>query len=330
MENNKLISVIIPFYNAGDYVKKTIKSLESQAYRNFEVIFVNDGSIDNSLKIIETQLEDVSFNYKIINLSENGGLSNARNVGLSKAVGEYIFFLDSDDYITEDAFEKVIELFMSENPDVVFFQFKRVEENGELFQHYNELFKNVNKIETSRNILMKYLNLEIFIYACSIVYKKEIIKKLFFNEIGYIEDQDFTIRALLESDKVGYINSELINYTKREGSIMNSKFSLKKLDKIKLFDMFYNQYKTKDEELSKTFSMRRSKELLWITRAYIKSEKNLKIKEIKKYIQTNILTDKTMPYFEKKYLKELNFKNIIQFFLLKYFPTLYINLIKLS
>jgi glycosyltransferase involved in cell wall biosynthesis len=330
MENNKLISVIIPFYNAGDYVKKTIKSLESQAYRNFEVIFVNDGSIDNSLKIIETQLEDVSFNYKIINLSENRGLSNARNVGLSKAVGEYIFFLDSDDYITKDAFEKVIELFMSENPDVVFFQFKRVEENGELFQHYNELFKNVNKIETSRNILMKYLNLEIFIYACSIVYKKEIIKKLSFNEIGYIEDQDFTIRALLESDKVGYINSELINYTKREGSIMNSKFSLKKLDKIKLFDMFYNQYKTKDEELSKTFSMRRSKELLWITRAYIKSEKNLKIKEIKKYIQTNILTDKTMPYFEKKYLKELNFKNIIQFFLLKYFPTLYINLIKLS
>ncbi len=330
MGNNKLISVIIPFYNAGDYVKKTIKSLESQVYRNFEVIFVNDGSIDNSLKIIETQLEDVSFNYKIINLSENGGLSNARNVGLSKAVGEYIFFLDSDDYITEDAFEKVIELFMSENPDVVFFQFKRVEENGELFQHYNELFKNVNKIETSRNVLMKYLNLEIFIYACSIVYKKEIIKKLSFNEIGYIEDQDFTIRALLESDKVGYINSELINYTKREGSIMNSKFSLKKLDKIKLFDMFYNQYKTKDEELSKTFSMRRSKELLWITRAYIKSEKNLKIKEIKKYIQTNILTDKTMPYFEKKYLKELNFKNIIQFFLLKYFPTLYINLIKLS
>ncbi|WP_319205474.1 glycosyltransferase family 2 protein [uncultured Ilyobacter sp.] len=328
MESESLISVIIPFYNIGDYIKKTVQSLESQTYKKFEVIFVNDGSTDSSLKILKAELKEVTFDYKIIILPENKGLSNARNRGLSDAKGEYVYFLDADDYLDKNAFEKIMEMFDTENLDVVFFQFRRVDENENLLENYNESFIDVNKIESSRNILFKYINLEIFIYSCSMVYSRRILKNLFFNEISYIEDQDFTIRALLNSTKVGYINSQLINYCQREGSLMNRKFSLKILDKIKLFDIFFQEYEIKDKELSELFLKRRAREVLWITRAYIRGEKKLKLKEIKKYIEKNFLTEKILSYIDYESTKEMNSRHKIQFFLLKKFPVLYVRIVQ--
>lgn len=328
MEIENLISVIVPFYNVGDYIKNTIKSLESQTYKKFEVIFVNDGSEDNSFNILKTELEKVTFNYKIIILPKNKGLSNARNRGISSAKGEYMYFLDADDYLENNAFEKVIEMFKTHNIDAVFFQFKRVDENGNLLKNYNESFKDVNKIESSRDILFKYINLEIFIYSCSMIYSRKIIKNLFFNEISYIEDQDFTIRALINSHKVGYINSQLINYCQREGSLMNRKFNLKILDKIKLFDIFFQEYEAKDKELSEMFLKRRAREVLWITRAYIKEEKKIKLEEMKKYIEKNFLTEKILSYIDNESTRDMDFKHKIQFFLLKNFPSLYLRIVR--
>ncbi len=107
---------------------------------------------------------------------------------------------------------------------------------------------------------------------------------------------------------------------------MNSKFNLKRLNKIKLFDFFYNQYKAKDEELSKLFIQRRAKEVLWVIRSYIKNESELNNSQINHYIKTNILTKEILSYLEWEYLKDLNIKNILQIFLLKYFPYLFIQL----
>ncbi|ADO82597.1 glycosyltransferase family 2 protein [Ilyobacter polytropus] len=309
MESESLISVIIPFYNIGDYIKKTVQSLESQTYKKFEVIFVNDGSTDRSLKILKAELKEVTFDYKIIILPENKGLSNARNRGVSSSKGEYIYFLDADDYLENNAFEKVMEMFKAHNTDAVFFQFKRVDENGNVLKNYNESFKDVNKIESSRDILFKYINLEIFICSCSIVYRKKTINNLFFNEISYIEDQDFNIRALINSNKVGYINSQIFNYCQREGSLMNRKFNLNILDKIKLFDIFYQEYEVKDKELSELFLKRRAKEVLWITRAYIKEEKKIKAGEIKKYIEKNFPS----LYVRIVQTSKINRKNLIRF-----------------
>ncbi len=329
MKNGKQISVIIPFYNIGEYVLKTIESLKSQTYKNFEVIFINNCSTDNSLEIIKEQLKTVAFSYKIINRTRNEGPSSARNIGIDNANGDYVFFLDADDYIRSETFEKVIDVFEKENSDMAFFQFVRVDEKGNVVEPYKKLYKDVNKIETSRDILIKYLNLEVFLYTCSVVYKKQSIKNLYFNNINFIEDQDFVIRALLVVEKVGYIDSELVHYVQRKGSLMHNKqgeFELKKLDKIKLFDIFYSQYKSKDEELAKLFSQRRAKEVLWITRAYVKSETNLKFREMKNYIRSNILTDEIISHLDIEHLKNLNIKNIIQIFMLKYFPSLFISL----
>ena len=333
MQNKELVSIIIPFYNIGEHVKKTIESLEAQIYRDFEVIFVNDASTDNSLEVIKKLLKDVSFDYKILNLLKNGGPSHARNKGLLEASGKYIFFLDSDDTIAEDTFLKVMKTFMDDNPDLIFFKFKRVDINGSVIQHYNDLFKDVKKNEKSREILKKYINLEIFLYTCNVVYKKEIIEKLFFNENNethyYVEDQDFIIRALLNSHNVGYIDVELVQYVQRKGSIMNSEFNLKRLNKIKIFDTFFNQYRTKDEELSKLFLKRRTREILWVTKSYIKSRSDQDTKNIKLYIRTNILTKEILSYLEWNYLRLLDIKNIFLGFLLKNFPYLFVKIMKL-
>ena len=333
MQNKELVSIIIPFYNIGEHVKKTIESIEGQIYRDFEVIFVNDASTDNSVEIMEKLLKNVTFKYKIINRLKNGGPSPARNNGLSEALGKYIFFLDSDDIIAEDTFTKVMKSFRDDNPDLVFFKFKRVGINGNVIQHYNDIFRDVEKNEKSRDILKKYINLEIFLYTCNVVYKKEIIDKIFFNENNethyYVEDQDFIIRALLNSNKVGYINLELVQYLQRAGSIMNSEFNLKRLNKIKIFDIFFNQYRTKDEELGRLFLKRRTREVLWVTKSYIKSRTNQETKNIKLYIRENILTKEILSYLEWKYLRVLDIKNIFLGFLLKYFPCLFVKIMKL-
>jgi glycosyltransferase involved in cell wall biosynthesis len=333
MQNKDLISIIIPFYNIGNHVSKTIESLEAQIYRDFKVIFVNDASTDDSLEIVEKLLKNVSFEYKILNLLKNGGPSTARNKGLLEALGKYVYFLDSDDTISEDTLLKVMKNFRDDNSDLVFFKFKRVDINGNVIQHYNDIFKDVKKNEKSRDILKKYVNLEIFLFTCNVVYKKEIIEKVFFNENNdshyYVEDQDFVIRALLNSHKVGYIDAELIQYVQRKGSIMNSEFDIKRLNKIKLFDTFFNQYRTKDEELSKFFLKRRTKEVLWVIKSYIKSSSDQNSKEIKEYIRVNILTEEILSYLEWEHLKLLKIKNIFQGFLLKYCPCLFIKIVKL-
>ena len=99
-EENDLISVVIPVYNVEQYLPKCIESIMNQTYKNLEIILVNDGSTDGSQKICE-EYKSIDNRIKIIN-KENGGLSDARNVGIDNSSGNYITFIDSDDYIDDD------------------------------------------------------------------------------------------------------------------------------------------------------------------------------------------------------------------------------------
>ncbi len=113
------ISVIIPVYNVENYLRECVDSVLNQTFSDYEIILVDDGSTDISGKICDKYaVKDDRVN--VIH-KKNGGLSNARNVGLKKAVGEYIYFLDSDDYIKTDALEKLYNTAISEKADVVFF-----------------------------------------------------------------------------------------------------------------------------------------------------------------------------------------------------------------
>lgn len=113
-------SIIMPVYNVEKYVSQAIESVLSQSYRNFELIIVNDCSPDNSLSICESYAEK-DKRIHIISLSQNGGLSNARNVGMQSIRGDYVLFLDSDDWWEPNLLETVSRVVEKTHPEMVFF-----------------------------------------------------------------------------------------------------------------------------------------------------------------------------------------------------------------
>ena len=135
MEDYGLISVIIPVYNSAQYLKECVDSVLAQSYSNYEILLIDDGSKDNSLDICNEYAKSDS-RVKVFH-KENGGASSARNVGLNKAQGKYIFFLDSDDYIKDDTLEKLIDTAVKEKADLVFCEAEAFDdEQGIVLSHH--------------------------------------------------------------------------------------------------------------------------------------------------------------------------------------------------
>ena len=126
-------SVIIPVYNVEKYIKKCLDSVFNQSFKDYEVIVVNDGTEDRSMDIVE------KYDVNIIN-QKNSGLSSARNAGVKKSKGEYIIFLDSDDYWEEDLL-KEIALSTKNNPDIVRFQIQEVQDNKTIINLMKRVLK---------------------------------------------------------------------------------------------------------------------------------------------------------------------------------------------
>ena len=125
----KLVSIIVPIYNVENYLVECINSVLAQTYTNFELLLVNDGSTDNSGIICNSFL--VKDNRIRVFNKDNGGLSSARNYGLDKSIGDYIIFLDSDDYwLSTDCLEKLVKVAVDYNADIVRGEYKEVDEVG--------------------------------------------------------------------------------------------------------------------------------------------------------------------------------------------------------
>ena len=123
MEKNIKVSVIVPVYNVEKYIRQCLESIINQTYKNLEIIVVNDGTKDNSMKIVEEYLSDERI--KVIN-KENGGIASARNRGIDEATGEYISFVDSDDWLELNTYEKLVEIIVDE--DIIVFNYNRVDD----------------------------------------------------------------------------------------------------------------------------------------------------------------------------------------------------------
>ena len=125
------VSVIIPVYNVEKYISRCLESLANQTLKDLEILIVNDGSTDNSRSIIEKYLKKHSLRIKYFE-KQNGGLSSARNYGLKYATGEYIAFLDSDDYVEKDMYEDMYKIAKKDDADMVECDFLWEWENTEL------------------------------------------------------------------------------------------------------------------------------------------------------------------------------------------------------
>ena len=221
-EKNK-ISIIVPVYNVEKYLNQCLQSIKNQSYKKFEVIMINDGSTDNSKTICETYIKDSRF--VLIN-QKNQGLSGARNTGLENASGEYILFVDSDDWLEKNCLKECIVEIQNSNVDVVFFPYIK-EKN--LSQEKVKLFskeKIFNEENIKKNILRRLfgllneelkfpLKLENLNTAWGKFYKNKIIKEKFIDTklIG-TEDCIFNIYNLINSKKISYIERTYYHYRK--------------------------------------------------------------------------------------------------------------------
>lgn len=218
------LSIIVPIYNVEDYLEECLKSLYNIKNIKLEIILVNDGSKDNSFKIMEKFKEIYPEKTVLIN-KENGGLSSARNAGMKAAVGEYISFIDSDDFIDVGEFEKFFKEGQKDKLDVMVgnMRYYTPEKTGDsLFR--SDIIKNsgiVNGIDFFWNLFQKPKCFREEVVDD--IYKREFLVKnnIWFNENIVHEDSEFTPLVYLKAEKVKYIDRAFYFYRQRTGSIMN-------------------------------------------------------------------------------------------------------------
>ena len=223
------VSIITPVYNVEACIERCVKSVMNQTCKDFEFILIDDGSQDKSIDIAKSLLEGCDINYRIIT-QKNSGVSTARNEGIKQAVGEYITFLDSDDYIDPEFIELMTKKAESTKCDVVFCDYSEVDADG------NVLVKNRTKylsdFITGKEAGLKQLADEITIGMRSGIYRTSIIKdnNIFFDtKRKYGEDMVFIVKTLLEANRVISVNKVLAFYVIWSNSVTQN-VSLKHLD----------------------------------------------------------------------------------------------------
>lgn len=232
-------SIIIPVYNVEKYIEKCLDSIFNQTLKDFEVIVVNDGTKDKSIELIK------NYDIKIIN-QKNQGLSAARNRGVKEATGEYLLFLDSDDYLEKDTLKELNKSFKN-NPDIVRFQIREVYEDGKTINYEEIPFDNKSGVEAFK-LITKYHFVENA--WCYTIKRKYYLEEKFSFRVGtYHEDFGLMPLVILKANKVNSISYIGYNYIQRQGSIMNIKDYNKTKKKV---EDFYNHYLFLLEEANKT------------------------------------------------------------------------------
>ncbi len=229
--NEPLISIIVPVYNAESCLEKSIKSLTGQTYKNIEIILVNDGSSDNSLDICKSE-ESKDSRIKVID-KKNGGASTARNAGLDIAAGEYIAFLDADDYACPTMIEYMYIEAISNDVDIVKMDFITQHSSNCDFSVEHELgtTKILNSAEAVKWILTKKDGHGTAVWTS--LFKNSIIHNIRFPEgMDIAEDKYFMFLAFLNSSKVAFCSGKEYIYIVWDTSTIHSVYTKKNTSSI--------------------------------------------------------------------------------------------------
>lgn len=245
---NKKISIIVPVYNCEKYISRCISSILNQTYSNTEILLINDGSTDDSLKICN------SFKDKRIKVitKQNGGASSARNVGLDRATGSYISFVDADDYVDSKMIETLYENLTKYKTDIAIctaYEIKK--ENEHVASKTNVaidpyIYSNVDMCLRMKNLE----NGNVGDVVWGKLYKKELFQNLRFHE-GMINEDAVLLHELYYNCKKGVLIPQKLYFycVYDENGVSRREFSYRNLDSIKAYEMRMNFYKDKNELL---------------------------------------------------------------------------------
>lgn len=230
--NRPKVSVIVPIYNVEKYLKKCLHSLWEQTYKNIEFIIVDDCSTDSSKEIIFEEITNRD-NVIFIENKNNRGLSYSRNIALTKATGDYIGYVDSDDYIDKNYYEELVKTAMNEKSDIVVCNINTVQND--------KATTNICGGKTKKDFIDNGLAAS----ACNKLFKKEIIKKYIFEEGKVNEDLGVVIPTMINCKKISYNPIVSYYYVQRNNSIQNSSFQEKRFDIFDGVELAFSRIESK-------------------------------------------------------------------------------------
>lgn len=241
-----LISIIIPVYNVEKYLQDCVDSVRKQTYKNLEIILIDDGSTDNSGKMCD-EYKKQDARIKVFHKS-NGGLSDARNLGLEKATGQYVYFLDSDDILPQCAIEILLYICLENKADVAIAGYEKFSNRIPQEVDTNKLEDSevLDKIEAIRRMLLQNgFGHE----AWGKLYKTKLWKCEHFPKGKLYEDYATTYRIINQCDKVAVLKGNLYWYRIRNGSIMKSKLNAKNMQLLDIAEEVTSYLKREIPEL---------------------------------------------------------------------------------
>ena len=268
--NDPKISVVIPVYNAQNFMEESINSILNQSLKEIELICVNDGSTDNSLDMLN-KFREKDARVKIID-KENGGCGSARNKALDNATGDYIYFFDPDDYVVPDAFEKLYDNAIQNDSDLVMFKIARFRD-GEPINYsipgfdFENIFTDVN----FNNFTFNYKDIKRYVLNSSFapwskLYKKEFIDRFedFRFDLGVaFDDVPFHVKSLLRASRISFVPEFFYHYRlSNPNSVNNTKSN--QIDIFKICDLVETFLKNEDyfDEFKKEFYEFKIKQIL--------------------------------------------------------------------
>ncbi len=231
-----LISVIVPVYKVEPYLDRCVQSIVDQTYKNLEIILVDDGSPDNCSAMCDAWAQRDS-RIRVIHKA-NGGLSEARNAGVAVATGEYMAFVDSDDWIEPEMLERLYQAMQADKSDIAACTVRMVWED-KLYSELLTVQKNcvLNREEAQKALLSEELLKQPVWYK---LYRTELIKDIPFEKGKYHEDVFWSYQAVGAADRVSVIDYIGYNYFQRSDSIMGEGYSLKRLDAVEAAEQRYH------------------------------------------------------------------------------------------
>lgn len=318
MNNPPKLSVIVPVYNTEKYLSKCLDSILNQTYKKLEVIVVNDGSKDHSQSIID-QYKQIDARIVSI-LKENGGLSDARNAGIDHATGDYLAFIDSDDYIDRTMFEKMVDLSVQHQSEIVFCDLVKVDEYGTEFRDLPQSPQLPEKIILENDLTIFG---EMSCFACNKIFRRSLFNKHRFRKGIHFEDIELIPKLVLDATVISKINQPFYKYFERQDSITKT-HTAKGLDMFvavnEVTNYFYkSKYNTFATEL-KRFQIIQGYYSYLAYLAYVKDKtlKSRMIEALSDFLKENHLTKeelKNYNRFEKNYLNSLPLKKRMYYYL---------------
>ena len=242
-DSKELISIIVPIYNADCYLRQCLDCIINQSYKNFEVLLINDGSVDDSAIICKEYVEtDSRIHYFE---KENGGVSSARNLGLKNVKGNYITFVDSDDWVEENYLEVLYNALKENEVDVAISSHNYFNMDDNLYylpSYSEEQIHTLNIGKISRNEFLELfpklssLNHD-FNCAVSKLFKADLVKNLLFDEyVNYGEDLDFFFNLYLKVSSIYYVNQPTYIYRQHQRSASNNCLESHAISEIRIYE----------------------------------------------------------------------------------------------